>query len=206
MVRSFEFEEIEAVNDESKSRSIYPTDWFNMVTLDPTTGKQYLFAEASPPSNSTELTMADNYYPSDMLNLVTLGPGDGKKYLVSNQPATWFEGCYFCNAHGMDLVTIETKEENDAIVDHLDKIGYKNSYTFTSGHKIGRASYLWINGEYMLYSDWAPGQPSQEVTENCMIVWRNDWYDLPCNWTASFSSYFICEERIFLTNSNVDEF
>jgi hypothetical protein len=37
--------------------------------------------------------------------------------------ASWFDGLIFCNAHGMQLVSIETKEENDFLKEHLDSLG-----------------------------------------------------------------------------------
>jgi hypothetical protein len=33
------------------------------------------------------------------------------------------EAMYFCNAHGMDLVTIETQQENDLIMEQIESIG-----------------------------------------------------------------------------------
>jgi hypothetical protein len=33
------------------------------------------------------------------------------------------EAMYFCNAHGMDLVTIETQNENDLIMEHIASLG-----------------------------------------------------------------------------------
>ncbi|KAF4528332.1 hypothetical protein B566_EDAN006586 [Ephemera danica] len=129
-----------------------------------------------------------------MMNLVTLGPGPGKQYLASQQLASWFEASYFCNAHGMDLVTIETQDENDALMNHIASIGQGAS--FASGHMIGRTTYLWINGEYMQYADWAPGEPCCAEAYSCLILNMNDWHNFVCN----IATYFICEERILPFN------
>ncbi|KAF4520720.1 hypothetical protein B566_EDAN004840, partial [Ephemera danica] len=97
---------------------------------------------AKPVEISEEMTKnstTQNYYPTDMLNLITLGSfGNAKNYLFAEQMTTWMEASYFCNAHGMDLVTIESKEENDLILEYIASLGTTTTTLYwTSGHKIG---------------------------------------------------------------------
>ncbi|KAF4522445.1 hypothetical protein B566_EDAN012345 [Ephemera danica] len=67
-----------------------------------------------------------------------------------------------------------------------------NEWVLISGNKIGRGHYIWVNGAPIVFQDWGPGQPiTQFATENCMIMWKRDWYDLTCEVHAT---YFICEQ------------
>ncbi|KAF4526697.1 hypothetical protein B566_EDAN015335 [Ephemera danica] len=71
-----------AKENEIEQRSNYHDDLFNMISLENTTGKLYLFADTAPPGNGTGIT---NYYPTENMTLVTLGPGNGTKYLFADQ-------------------------------------------------------------------------------------------------------------------------
>ncbi|KAF4526695.1 hypothetical protein B566_EDAN015333 [Ephemera danica] len=135
-------------------------------------------------------------YPDDYLNLVTLDPTTEKKYLFANASATWFEASYFCNAYGMDLVTIEAQKENDLILAHIESLGMTQLIDYwTSAHNIGRSTWFWINGENMIFSDWATGQPDYPTTDHCIIIYDGNWYNHNCQYAYSYSSGFICESR-----------
>ncbi|KAF4529014.1 hypothetical protein B566_EDAN017461, partial [Ephemera danica] len=74
-----------------------------------------------------------------------------------------------------------------------------NYYRFTSetywisGHKNGRSSWLWINGDFIIYSDWGAGEPSDSETDKCLSINNGNWYDRRCD--TETGTGFICEER-----------
>ncbi|KAF4522446.1 hypothetical protein B566_EDAN012346 [Ephemera danica] len=118
------------------------------------------------------------------LDTVELG---GKKYFFSKkQHMTWIDAVSFCRLYGMELASIETREEDQLIVAHL-----KSIVVSISGNKIGRASYMWMNGEPLPYENWSPGEPNGYATEHCLCYWVGGWGDFPCN---GHSDPFICEE------------
>ncbi|KAF4528538.1 hypothetical protein B566_EDAN017065, partial [Ephemera danica] len=112
-------------------------------------------------------------------------------YFGTDAKITWFDALIFCRKHGMDLVSIQSQEEQDAVNGHLVQLGINGSYVFTSGNKIGPiCPYTWVDGSPLSYKYWESGQPSQASTENCLILLRNKWYDLTC----SGMGYFVCEQ------------
>ncbi|KAF4518422.1 hypothetical protein B566_EDAN002075 [Ephemera danica] len=104
---------------------------------------------------------------------------------------SWIEAVAFCRLYGMDLASIESREEDVLIANHLNEIGLKMTvYVWISGNKIGRAAYMWLNGEQLIYENWTAGEPGNFATEHCIGTNKGTWYDLPC-----INSYhFICEE------------
>ncbi|KAF4522442.1 hypothetical protein B566_EDAN012342 [Ephemera danica] len=118
--------------------------------------------------------------------------GNRTYFFSNNQKTTWLDALQFCRVFGMDLASVETSEENTLLQDHLASLRIKDHYVSISGHKIGRANYIWANGAAVDNTiGWAHGEPAQFSTENCMIMWRGFWYDLPCE---AYTGYFICEQ------------
>ncbi|XP_062384506.1 C-type lectin domain family 4 member A-like [Sardina pilchardus] len=96
-----------------------------------------------------------------------------KCYLLSSIPKPWSEARQVCQAMGADLVTIESKEEQDYIVG-LGKwvwIGLQRS----------GMSWTWVNGRQLSTGPtfWEPGQPNSD-TENCAMT-SHTWQDYPCS-------------------------
>ncbi|KAF4528535.1 hypothetical protein B566_EDAN017062, partial [Ephemera danica] len=112
-------------------------------------------------------------------------------YFESVKPMTWFNALTFCRTYGMDLVSIQSQAEQDAINSKLTQLGITGTYVFTSGNKIGpKCPYTWEDGSPLTYTNWQPAEPSQSLYENCHIVWYNKWWDLPC----TSATFFICEQ------------
>ncbi|KAF4520401.1 hypothetical protein B566_EDAN018530, partial [Ephemera danica] len=129
-------------------------------------------------------------FPTSHLDTVELG---GTKYFFSKkQHMTWIDAVSFCRLYGMELASIETREEDQLILAHLKSIGIVGKIdVYISGNKIGRASYMWINGEPLHYENWHASQPSDYTTEHCLTYWDGGWADFYCN---SHPKAFICEE------------
>ncbi|KAF4524442.1 hypothetical protein B566_EDAN013460 [Ephemera danica] len=135
------------------------------------------------------LTPGSNY-PTSQLDTVQLG---GKNYFFSkNQKLSWIDSVMFCRLYGMELASIETREEDQLIVKHLQDIGLKPHIVWISGNKIGRSTYIWSNGEPLIFENWHPGSPPHFATEHCMLYQNDHWTDYHC---SGHDWHFVCEEK-----------
>lgn len=66
-----------------------------------------------------------------------------------------------------------------------------SGFIFIGGHKINKCDYDWFDNSGLNFTYWESGEPSQTSTENCMILWKYKWYDLPCD--GSHRANYICE-------------
>ncbi|KAF4529630.1 hypothetical protein B566_EDAN011471 [Ephemera danica] len=130
-------------------------------------------------------TLSPSSWPLQTLN--------GRKYYVdiSSAEFTWYAAQAECMKHGMELATIGSQAEHDAITNYIQGAGKGGSEFFIGGNKMGtQCIYVWDNGEPMTYTNWNTGNPAQQTTEECMTWYDGKWNDLPCSWTK----WFICEE------------
>ncbi|KAF4532986.1 hypothetical protein B566_EDAN000675 [Ephemera danica] len=105
----------------------------------------------------------------------------------------WVEALTFCRIYGMDLASIETREEDQLISDHLNALGLggtTDKIVHLSGNKIGRSTFIWLNGESLIYENWAPDEPNNIAIHHCICHHKTQWYDYPCG----NENHFICEE------------
>ncbi|KAF4529634.1 hypothetical protein B566_EDAN011475 [Ephemera danica] len=66
-----------------------------------------------------------------------------------------------------------------------------NFAVFTSLNRAGsRCNYAWENGASLTYTNWRPGDPWHQATEECMILTANSWADVPCDRKYRF----LCEQ------------
>uniref|UniRef100_A0A6P7FVL2 C-type lectin 37Db-like isoform X2 n=1 Tax=Diabrotica virgifera virgifera TaxID=50390 RepID=A0A6P7FVL2_DIAVI len=102
----------------------------------------------------------------------------------------------FCRYHDMNLVNIESQEENNFLEQKLLEAGPQNEFFYTSFTRIPDNK-IWISlasGKSLKYFNWHEGEPNNIVKEEQCIVVRLEnkqlkWYDSSC-WVAN---YFICE-------------
>ncbi|KAF4526699.1 hypothetical protein B566_EDAN015337 [Ephemera danica] len=87
----------------------------------------------------------------------------------------WYN--YECEQSIMKAFICESLETPENSTVKATYYRHSSSNTWTSGHKIGRTTYLWINGEYIQFADWARGEPSEPKTQSCLRLTANDWYD-----------------------------
>ena len=109
---------------------------------------------------------------------------------------SWFEANSYCKSVGAKLVEIESEEENVAIVEEINRGGYKNRSRFfwiglTDANKEGTWK-LASNGTTATFLNWNSRQPDNyDGNEDCAHLrtggcpdWiLNDWADLDCNKT-----------------------
>ncbi|XP_065343282.1 C-type lectin 37Da-like [Cloeon dipterum] len=116
-------------------------------------------------------------------------------YEVSSVPAPWFLANYECKRKGMALVSLETREEDDYIRQHLFS-NFPGEHFWTSGNDVYQeGSYYWDSTGNAVgpYRNWAPNQPVAGTTLNCIAYDRN----LDIRWVTSNCNNplrYICEQ------------
>ncbi|KAF4520270.1 hypothetical protein B566_EDAN010738 [Ephemera danica] len=126
-------------------------------------------------------------------------------YFEHNLRANWYEALDFCRAHDMQLLSIETPQEEVLILNHLNTTvpGFANHWI--AGTDLGvNNTWVWSStGLRVIYENWATGQPSHmnssNKTENAMYLGlANDqieWYDAH----EYDLRYVICEQVCLLS-------
>ncbi len=124
-------------------------------------------------------------------SFVYVNPANGHLYLLS-EPGTWLSAQEQAEAVGGNLVSINTADEQQWIVDTFGNIqpfwiGLTDSEMY--GQETG--DYQWVNGEPSNYTNWMPGNPSNSVwsigTEHFGEMNREGdgrWNDLTYNWSS----------------------
>jgi hypothetical protein len=72
-----------------------------------------------------------------------------------------------------------------------------NAFVFTDGQKIMKCGYEWSDNSTMNFTSWDTDQPKEKKYENCMVLHKTKWIDLPCD--GSYAAYYICEGTLTTT-------
>ncbi|CAH1099003.1 unnamed protein product [Psylliodes chrysocephalus] len=127
----------------------------------------------------------------------------GKHYYVANIfTADFYKAIQFCRQQKMQLLSINSKLENDRIGRFIEDNGMSRGHFWTSASNHGGdGEWVWLStGQNIVYTNWYPGEPSgisrENNTENCIEARHFGshgftWNDLPCHLKA----YFICESN-----------
>ena len=88
-----------------------------------------------------------------------------------------------------DLVSVNSRQENEEVKQLCTEIsGGKNSRCWLG---LTQPFYEWENAQYVSWSDWGPGEPTNSNSEKCTRMNADgDWSDCPCN----DELYTICEQ------------
>ncbi|XP_018573083.1 macrophage mannose receptor 1-like [Anoplophora glabripennis] len=132
---------------------------------------------------------------SSLIPLVNLG---GKSYYFGIYfTATYLEADQFCRDINMDLVRVQTSEENDKLYKYVQE-QTKQDHFWTAGSKLlDKKNWIWMTtGEIIDYTNWGSGQPDNPNTELCLELWLFKgkglyFNDRDCN--VKFP--FICEKN-----------
>ncbi|MCI9004133.1 MAG: hypothetical protein HFH39_02605 [Lachnospiraceae bacterium] len=121
---------------------------------------------------------------------ITASYGENK-YCLYNDCLSWDEAKEKCEKLGGHLVTITSKEEQEAIAGLLQ--GQKRNAYWIGGKNDVES--IWVTGEGFSYTNWAEGEPNGYNGENRYGIWQetglwNDWKDSDkglgfiCEWEA----------------------
>ncbi|XP_076834617.1 uncharacterized protein LOC143480696 isoform X2 [Brachyhypopomus gauderio] len=123
---------------------------------------------------------------------------------------SWAAGRQECKKNGADLLVINTKEEQEFIVDTLKTLRYNLRFHYTNGFWMGlkddhtEGTWKWLNGTNMTAGYWMPGEPNDDnAAEDCAAVYPaahplRAWNDAPC----SYPLKWICEKEVDITPHN----
>ncbi|XP_059476543.1 C-type lectin 37Db-like [Neocloeon triangulifer] len=118
-------------------------------------------------------------------------------YEISTSMAGWVQAKNDCRSKGMKLLSIESAEENNAM---LEQIVLRPGDSFwTSGSDLGHEGNFYWEATGLAVSGfkyWAPGQPdnAQSGSEHCLEISAADnhlWNDNKCD----VQHFYICESH-----------
>ncbi|XP_072546303.1 uncharacterized protein [Salminus brasiliensis] len=120
----------------------------------------------------------------------------------------WAAGRQECIKKGAELLVIDSKEEQEFIVDTLKAMRYNLQFSYRNGFWIGlkddhtEGVWKWLNKTNMTEGYWMDGEPNDDMgIEDCAAVYPTNypmksWNDVPC----SHPLKWICEKEIIQTS------
>jgi len=139
--------------------------------------------------------------PASRFSMPLTQLGQKKYYLGIFFKANWYKAEQYCRFHGMHLASINSKEQQDDLENHIESFGMGHEHFWTSGTDQGEeGKFFWMStGKPVTYENWNAGEPNNFRYENgeeehCLELWNRDgkglrWNDTPC----SFETFFVCE-------------
>ncbi|KAK1792592.1 hypothetical protein P4O66_012527 [Electrophorus voltai] len=111
-------------------------------------------------------------------------------YYISTGEKSWSESRQDCREKRADLVTINSKEEQEFIHKILGSLSAWIGLTDSERE----GTWKWVDGTALTTKYWGSGEPNSRAgDEDCVMLNDGKWADYPC------SSYFIwiCEDKNF---------
>uniref|UniRef100_A0A4W4G1K7 C-type lectin domain-containing protein n=1 Tax=Electrophorus electricus TaxID=8005 RepID=A0A4W4G1K7_ELEEL len=111
-------------------------------------------------------------------------------YYISAVKKSWSESRQDCREKRADLVTINSKEEQEFISKTLGSLSAWIGLTDSERE----GTWKWVDGTALTTKYWGSGEPNSHAgDEDCVMLNDGKWADYPC------SSYFIwiCEDKTF---------
>ena len=116
---------------------------------------------------------------------------------------TYEEARQFCSSPDSKLVEIDSIEENTALMEEMEKLGYveeKRNFWLGLTDKLSEGNFvLESTGEAPSFLNWANNEPNNYKNEDCAEImaggfgtgWRGKWNDIWCWYRLGT----ICEAR-----------
>ncbi|XP_077347035.1 macrophage mannose receptor 1-like [Lithobates pipiens] len=97
---------------------------------------------------------------------------------------TWFEARDFCQTIGGDLLSINSKEEQDSVFSTALKFGALNNVWFGLVNNDPEEGFQWSDGSPLTYENWAHGEPNNhgdsELCGELKLPYQMLWNDQNC--------------------------
>ena len=105
----------------------------------------------------------------------------GHSYACFNNADTWEAAEEYCESVGGHLVTITTKEENDAVWAYVKELGNQSVFIGLSDTE-EEGTWKWVTGESLTYTKWTEGEPNafteaENYAEYAFNVDTGEWND-----------------------------
>ena len=161
---------------------------------------------ATESTTTDKSLLPDGVWKKEALdNIASYG---GKYYKIFNSEQTktvfsWEDAQMFCEQNFGQLAVLDSKQENDFIVDWLEKLSMKDVY-FGLTDKDSEGVWVSGKGKKATYFNWAPGEPNNEFGREHYVLFyhrspKGKWNDgVPgenflflCQWDSreDFSKY-----------------
>ncbi|XP_055598074.1 lectin subunit alpha-like [Uranotaenia lowii] len=135
------------------------------------------------------------------------------KFFMSSFEANWYRAFQSCAASGKRLVSVESQQKHDALVDYIKTTSrYVNFSRFWLGANdmAEEGTFVWVHsGRTVTYTRWHSDEPNNTGgVENCVelvydtvgkYIWK--WNDTECK---DNKRYFVCEDD-FIEDDSDDE-
>jgi len=114
---------------------------------------------------------------------------DSSDYYISNDfTLSWTEANDFCNLAGGHMVTISNQEENDLVLNIQDSFSSKPHIWIGFTDETSEGNYVWVTSESITFTNWHPGQPSNEGPDDDYTIIHSTNHGLPGSWGSQFNS------------------
>ncbi|XP_059476487.1 uncharacterized protein LOC132197297 [Neocloeon triangulifer] len=113
---------------------------------------------------------------------------EGQEYILPSEKATYEEAKKLCESRQMDLLSIQTKSENDLISNFLNSKGVGSSPILTSLLSVSAGSFSWDGSSIADGLKWASNQPG---TGDCATLSSSTLKTVSCE----AKSNFMCEAK-----------
>ena len=117
------------------------------------------------------------------LELAGIYEWNGHYYKVFNEGMNWYSANKSCKEVGGHLVSITSREEQAAVQSIILYSGKKQNFYWTGGYIIENGKWQWITREEFSYTNWAKGEPNNDLGNEFILSIYNsgEWNDCPAD-------------------------
>ncbi|KAG5865470.1 hypothetical protein JTB14_023585 [Gonioctena quinquepunctata] len=118
-----------------------------------------------------------------------------KSYYFNNYfLATFLDANFFCQAIDMELVTIESDDENTRLYNYIRDTLVGDSFWSSGTKLVDDKTWIWLStGKRVEYTHWQPGVPNNKNAKCIQLIQQRNkglmWNDLAC----TTALHFICQ-------------
>ena len=128
---------------------------------------------------------------------------NGYCYLVNSSVKTWQNAQMYCKGLGGNLVKINSKEENEFVLNLVNKLAPSLKQIWIGLEWDSRLnSFVWYDHSVPTFTKWSPNEPNGNGLEPCSNMWTGhegsstrasgDWNDLTC-WHTGLPCGLVCK-------------
>ena len=117
---------------------------------------------------------------------------NGHSYQIIEINGDWSDAKRYCEAKDGYLATITSAEENEVLYTFMHEAGYGSAY-FGFTDRVNEGQWVWENGETVSYTNWEPGEPNSENSEEDYGMFYEKFGQATWNDGRFGTARFICE-------------